>query len=205
VYRHDSPVFRLTGYLPIFPVVFKEKAAAMLSGGDPGSLYREEREQGKTVFRPGLATKTAAEVLVAAADVGQSLERQLGRVTAEGPRQIGEADSTGCKSPWAQYCRSMLDAVQLALDRGKQVLVITQPYELESFRPRHMEQQHEMAGMLERHFSGNPRVGYLDLGETVDLSDPQLSFDRMHLTATGNQRIAERLVDPVMLLAQQKP
>ena len=30
VFRHDSPVFRLTGYLPIFPIVFKEKAAAMM-------------------------------------------------------------------------------------------------------------------------------------------------------------------------------
>src|SRR5262249_51743368 len=26
VFRHESPVFRLTGYLPIFPIIFREKA-----------------------------------------------------------------------------------------------------------------------------------------------------------------------------------
>ncbi|HMF99396.1 MAG TPA: hypothetical protein VKE96_34085, partial [Vicinamibacterales bacterium] len=36
VFRHDSPVFRLTGYLPIFPIVFKEKAAAMMTGSTAG-------------------------------------------------------------------------------------------------------------------------------------------------------------------------
>src|SRR5262249_4425589 len=31
VFRHESPVFRLTGYMPIFPLIFREKAASMLS------------------------------------------------------------------------------------------------------------------------------------------------------------------------------
>ena len=44
VFRHDSPVFRLTGYLPIFPIIFKEKAAAMLNGGDAGAFYRQRRK-----------------------------------------------------------------------------------------------------------------------------------------------------------------
>ena len=30
VFRHESPIFRRTGYLPILPVVFREKAAALL-------------------------------------------------------------------------------------------------------------------------------------------------------------------------------
>jgi len=56
VFRHDSPVFRLTGYMPIFPIVFKEKAASMIAGGDPGALYRSSSQ---TVFRPPLATRAA--------------------------------------------------------------------------------------------------------------------------------------------------
>src|SRR4029079_19632291 len=75
VFRHDSPVFRLTGYLPIFPIIFKEKAAMMLSGGDATALYRSD--DGKTRFRPGLHVRTTAEVLRVTANVGQSLERQL--------------------------------------------------------------------------------------------------------------------------------
>ena len=43
VFRHESPVFRVTGYLPIFPIVFQEKAAAMLHG-DIGSMYASPRK-----------------------------------------------------------------------------------------------------------------------------------------------------------------
>ena len=80
VFRHDSPVFRLTGYMPIFPIIFKEKAAAMTSGGDSGALYRKERQ---TVFHASLATKAGAGVLDATADVAHALEAQLGRVSGE--------------------------------------------------------------------------------------------------------------------------
>ncbi len=38
VFRHDSPVFVLTGYLPIFPLVFREKASVMVYG-DTRDVY----------------------------------------------------------------------------------------------------------------------------------------------------------------------
>jgi hypothetical protein len=44
-------------------------------------------------------------------------------------------------------------------------------------------------------------VKYVDLGPRVDLRDPALSFDHMHLTAVGNERVAEGLVEPVLELA----
>ena len=202
VFRHESPIFRLTGYLPIFPIVFKEKAAAMLHGGDVGALYREDK---RTVFRPGLAQRTTAEVLTAAAEVEESLERQLGRVTGESRRQIVDAAATGCKYPWQEYCRSMLEAVQYSLTNGKRVLVATQPYEASpSLRARHMEQQSEMAAMLVRRFGDDLRVGYVNLGDLIDVTDPSLSFDHMHLTATGNIRLAESLVAPVVTMAARR-
>lgn len=202
VFRHDSPIFRLTGYLPIFPIVFKEKAAALLHGDDVGALYRDEN---KTVFRPGLATRTTAEVLTAAAEVGQSLERQLGRVTGEPQRHIVDAAATGCKSPWQEYCRSVLEAVQYSLANGKLVLVVTQPYKTgASLRARHMEQQSEMAAMLVRRFGDDPRVAYVNLGDAIDVSDPALSFDGMHLTAAGNARFADSLVAPVVTMVARR-
>jgi len=202
VFRHDSPVFRLTGYLPIFPIVFKEKAAAMKTG-NVASLYPGAGAQ-RTVFRPGLATRTSAEILSATADIGQSLERQLGRVTAEAPRRIENASATGCRHPWGQYCRSVETAVQLALDMNKSVLVITQPYAAnEDVRRRHMDQQQEMAAMIVRRFASNPRVRYVNLGTAVSLSDPALTFDGMHLGRAGNQKIADALLDPVQQMAAQ--
>jgi hypothetical protein len=202
VFRHDSPVFRLTGYLPIFPLIFHEKSAALLHGGDTGALYRDSP---KTVFSASVAQRAAAGVLDATAAVGQSLERQLGRVTSEPARQIVGASATGCHRPWQEYCRSMLDAVDYARARGKQVLVITQPYESgAAWRLRHQDQQRELATMLARERGSDPHVRYVNLGDAVDLTDPTLSYDHMHLTARGNRIIAEALLPAVLEMAKQR-
>ncbi len=200
VFRHDSPVFRLTGYLPIFPIIFREKAAAILYG-DVNQLYRSG---GKTVFHAGMADRTAAESLRVAAEISDSLSRQLDRATAEPPRAITDVASTGCKSPWQEYCRSVLVAVEFALAHDKQVAVVTQPYEPGRLGPRHREQQAELAAMVQRRFGGDRRVRYLNLGAAIDLEDPALSFDHMHLTAVGNRRLAADLVRPVLDMAAQR-
>lgn len=199
VFRHDSPIFRLTGYMPIFPIVFKEKAAAMLYGGDTSAAYRSSD---RPVFRAGLSTKATAGMLKAAAGIAESLEQQVGRLTAEPARRIAEGESTGCTYPWNSYCRSISEAVEYALQCHKQVLVMTQPYEYgPESRARHMEQQREMADMLRRRYGGDPRVAYLNLGPYVELGDPAFSFDRMHLTASGNERVAERIAQQVEAMA----
>ena len=197
VFRHDSPIFRLTGYLPIFPIIFREKAAVMASG-DTGAVYRSSNQ---TVFRASLATRATAEVLTTAAGVSESLERQLGRAMAESPRRVDDPGSSGCKYPWAEYCRSMEAAIEYALGRNHQVMVVAQPHALGSLRARHQEQQQELAAMLERRFAGDRRVRYVDLGKTVEVADPALSFDGMHLTAAGNRPVAAALVGPVLEMA----
>jgi len=94
--------------------------------------------------------------------------------------------------------------VTWALDHHKQVLVVTQPYELgPQLRARHADQQRALATMVERRFPGDGRVRYLNLGDVVDLADPTLSFDRMHLTADGNDRIAHALLEPILQMAAQ--
>jgi hypothetical protein len=197
VFRHDSPIFRLTGYLPIFPIIFKEKAAVMM-GGDTGAVYHGSSNQ--TTFRAGLATKATAEILASAAEFSESFERQLGRAIAEPPRQIADAASSGCKYPWAEYCHSISSTVEYALAGSRQVMVVTQPW-LAALHARHVDQQHELAGMLQRRFANDRRVRYVNLGEVVDVEDPRLSFDRMHLTAAGNARMAAALVAPVLEMA----
>src|SRR5262249_49789745 len=146
-----------------------------------------------------------AEVLRGAGQVSESLERQLSRVSPEAARHIDDPASTGCKSPWEQYCRSIMDAVDLALRRNYQVLGATQPYGAGPyFRQRHSDQQSEMAAMLKRKFPAAPSVRYVNFGDVVDLMDPRLSFDRMHLSALGNRRIAAAFVQPVLDMAAQR-
>jgi hypothetical protein len=55
--------------------------------------------------------------------------------------------------------------------------------------------------MVARRFGADPMVRYLNLGTTIDLLDPALSFDRMHLTPEGNLRIAQTLAEPVVAMA----
>jgi hypothetical protein len=207
VFRHDSPVFKLTGYLPIFPVAFREKASALRFGGDLNGYYREMRgeKQTKTVFRAGIANRTAAGALDATAAISESLERQLAKVMNEPRRVVVGAKSSGCKAPWGEYCKSMFNAVDLALSMGKRVLVVTQPNPVGFLRERHLDQQTTMSAALGMRYRGNPRVAYADAGDAVDMADPLLAYDRMHLTPPANAAVAERLVEPVRALAAVTP
>jgi hypothetical protein len=203
VFRDASPVFRLTGYLPVFPLIFREKASLLLYG-DTRAAYPVTNGSKKTVFRASLATRTSAEILKSAADIGESLEHQLGRVSVEPPRRMTQALASECRYPWVEYCESVYAAVMWALDHHQHVLVVTQPYVLgPQLRARHEDQQRAMATMVQQRFNGDTRVRYVNLGEAVALDDRRLSFDRMHLTAAGNERIASALVDSVIQMAAQ--
>ena len=72
-WRHQSPVFRWTGYFPIFPLALNEKASILLHG-----RFGSEEE---VRFRPDLATRATAAAMQQAADIGVSLERRLGKLT----------------------------------------------------------------------------------------------------------------------------
>jgi plasmid stabilization system protein ParE len=147
---------------------------------------------GPTIFRPDLANQTAAEALAAAAAVSRALESQLGRLTRlpdDGPPPMAE----GCAGEWAHYCGAVHRAARYALDRGKRVVVVTQPYVAD----RHVDQQRALRGMLRQQFGHDPRLQHVDLGRTVDLRDTTLSYDGMHLTGSGNRRVAEALVPPL--------
>lgn len=198
VFRHQSPIFRMTGYLPIFPLIFREKAATMLAGGDVAALYRK---QGKAVFRPPWTSRAGAQALMTAASVEAAIEKQLDRAS---PR-VSHSDSAaglGCLHV-PHYCESIARAVDVARARGASVLVATQPYMAGEIRPIHQQQQSEMAAMLSRRYAGDPRVAYVNLGEVIDLSDDHLSGDGMHPTAEGNARTATALVPAILKMAAQ--
>jgi hypothetical protein len=192
VFRRDSPVFRWTGYLPIFPVIFKEKAAALRSGGETGAAYTDSS---KTVFRPGIAARGAAGVLSAAVGVGDALERQLNAMSSAPHRDIPSESGNDCDYPWTIYCQSFAAAIEYARAHGVAVVVVGQP----EFPPqtarqgRHDQQQQQLARMIERRFGADRQVHYLSMRGVVDLADPSKSFDQMHLTADGNRLVAERL------------
>ncbi len=211
VYRHDSPVFRACGYMPILPVFLREKASSWVYG-DIAAGYREVDGKRVTVFRPGLAKAATAGALRAATAVASSLDRQIGRLAAESrPRAAiasqaslsSSGQASGCPYPWANYCRGLFDAVDYTLAHGKRVLVVTEPYLPGTARSLHVYQQRVMAEAVQRTYGANSRVKYVNLGAAVDLADPSVGHDNMHLTAGGSAIVARRLADPVMELAHQ--
>jgi hypothetical protein len=196
VYRHDSPLFRATGYFPIFPLVFREKAMALMHGGDLNAAYASD---GRTIFRPSVSTRAKAAALEAAAGIGDSLQRQLERVSTPTRSEAAALPGPGrCASPWGDYCESVAAAVEYALAHEQRVLAISQPrLPWPKVDERHRAQQQALAAMLRERFAGRPGFRHVDLTDAIDLRDPALGFDGMHLTAEGNARIAERLSAPV--------
>lgn len=198
VFRRESPVFRLTGYLPLFTIVAREKASVLLYGDTRGVYVQTHHAQ--TVFTPGAAQKTSAAILQSAAAVGESLDRQFDRVVSQPtvPPSIG---ASGCGGTWRGYCELVYSAIRTARSRQLQVLFVTPPYLLgDRVRAANIAQQQEIVEMLHRDFATDANVRYVNLGDAIDLADPSLSFDRMHLTFEGNARIAAALTDSVLEL-----
>jgi len=190
VYRHSSPVFRLTGYLPILPLVLREKWMAIRYGGNLEAAYHAQ----KTAFTARAADPTSAESARRRIAIAQSLKRQLG----QGPATHAASEPSqplGCETPWGSFCDSISAAVDDALAHNVPTLIVTPPYISES----HRHQQQALLTMLQARYANEPRVRHVVLGEgVVDVDDPAICFDGVHLSAAGNARVAQRLVEPVM-------
>lgn len=186
LWRRSSPVFLMTGYFPILPVVLRDKATALGAGGSPGM-------PGQVNFQPGLATRATASALRAAADIGDRVGERLGRLSADPPRPVVDSE---CVPIWKPYCASVKEALSWSLARDKRVLVVSQPYISDS----HVEQQANLAAMLQANFGADRRVAYLNLGPTIDMRDTSVAYDGVHLVAKGNDLVASHLLDAVLRL-----
>src|SRR2546430_10899211 len=119
--------------MPILPIVFREKAAAMLNGGNVRSAYEETA---RTVFRPSWTLRAGASALQATAAIERSLEQQFERVSrnttaTRGGRGNNEYDCGDC----GLYCQSIAEAIDLLHAGGKQAIAGTQPLPGTGMRP----------------------------------------------------------------------
>jgi hypothetical protein len=200
--RQQSPVFRSTGYFPILPLWLREKSM-MLSAGDVNKAYEANLDPSKkTVFRPSFAARASASALDAAAAMTSALEWHFNVIGSSDPETAGTRQATaGCPAPWSDYCESQRRAIQYALDHGKKVLVAAQPQPTADLaKERHQGQQQALAEMVSRLFGSSPHVSYFPVGTRVNLSDPNICFDGMHLNVDGNRIVADALIDPLVAL-----
>lgn len=186
VFRHESAVFRLTGYLPILPIVPIREWLHLSN--------LSETSGGRVVFRPTRQDRYAAEAADTALRISQALDRELARFTPEEERFTPQSVKTrpgddSCAKPWGYYCRSIREATEWAVSRGKHVFIVTEPYKT----VQHQEQQAVLRGMVQRRFGDSPLVHLIDMGPSVDLRDPRLCSDGLHLTPPGNAQVADHL------------
>lgn len=199
-FRRNSVVFRTTGYMPIFPLIFREKAMVIRWNGALEDAYWSR----KTTFVPNLAQRATATALETAANISRSLDQQFapehGITSREGGRIVDAGSSEGgeCGVEFEHYCGEMYLAMKLVLDQGRKVMMVTQPW----MNQRHREQQALLRTFLERRFSGNPRLRFASMGDVVDLKDRSLAYDGMHLTLAGNRRIVAALEPHVRALME---
>ena len=203
VYRRNSVIFRRTGYLPILPLYLEEKAMTLRHGMDTNAAYEAagNASAGPTVFRPGLAQRTSAGALAAVAAMARALDGQLAERPAKTPHPREPA--LGCVDPWIAYCESAAAAIRYGLTHDNAVVVASQPRLIGPVtREKHESQRAALAGMIERTFAGERRVMWADLGNVVDLTQPNVTFDAMHLTPQANAKVAAALVEPVIAAAK---
>src|SRR5262249_3812782 len=113
--------------------------------------------------------------------------------------QITPAPPGQCPAEWDFYCDHIYAAADAALQRGKRVLIVGEPY----ISDKHIAQQTALDSMLRSRFAGQSSLRYLSLRREVKLRDKSLCWDGMHLTAEGNRRIAAALAQPVLDLLRQ--
>jgi hypothetical protein len=183
-FRRSSLMFRWTGYMPVLPLVAREKYFEWRYRGDIAQGYRE-RSDARTVFRPGDAR--------AAAEAAASLAARLGTLSGS-----PETVTASCESDWMAYCSTVIDAVRAARANGTPVLVASQPF----ISDRHMRQQAALQGAVAAAFGGDPGVRFANLGRSIDMQDTAQAFDGLHLTPEGNRRLAVAMAPEVMSLVE---
>ena len=183
-FRHDSPVFLATGYMPLLPFFLSGKISALTAA------FRNKDD--RTVFsQPDLDQQKITHN----ANVANSLKKQMEESKQNGYYVAPSADND-CAQKWMFYCTQIFDAINVALNMGKRVLVVTEPY----LDDRYIDQQRSLRNMLGKRFPNNDNVRYVNLGLTVDLKDPELCWDGMHLTEKGSARIADAVAQALIPL-----
>lgn len=141
VFRHRSPVFGWTGYLPLLPELTVDK----LSVWTQRLLGHNE----KVVFQPPELGQNSPE----------ALPKQLG--PAHNSNQSAETSSAvTVPAHWQFYCNQVYEAAQMALQSGKRVLIVTEPY----INDQHIAQQKALETMIQMSFPNQTHLRYLNLG-----------------------------------------
>lgn len=186
-WRKESTCFRFTGYMPIWPLIFREKAMVLMSGGNLDQVYRDP----KIVFTPTLKAKIVGTALHETVDAAEEMGRILDRWANQAPLSKRQGIRRGeAEDPVSFYLHWVNISIEKALSLSEgSVLLLGQP----RIGSWHAAQQKALHEFFLRKYANNPRVYYHDLASAIDLKNPDLAPDGMHLSSLGNEILATKL------------
>lgn len=185
-WRKGSLCFRLTGYMPIWPLIFREKAMALLSGGKLDQAYRDP----KILFTPTLSSKIVGTALHGSVDAVEGMGKILDRWAHQKPSSNKKRQPEEYPDALSFYLHWVDQSIQraLAVSDGS-VLLLGQP----RIGSWHASQQKALREFFLRDYAHHPRIFYLDMAFAVDLKNRDLAPDGMHLSSQGNEILAKKL------------
>ena len=195
-WRKESVCFRFTGYMPIWPLIFREKAMSLMSGGQLDRAYRDP----KIIFSPSLTARITGTALHGTVDAMEG----MGQILEAWAKQGGKAENTKnqkfrTEDPLAFYLYWVDTSVEKALSLSKgSVLLLGQP----RIGEWHARQQKALHKHFLEKYADNPRVFYEDFASAIDLRNVEIAPDGMHLSVLGNRILADKLCPVVGQILQ---
>jgi hypothetical protein len=175
-----SGVAALTGYVPVLPLVLREKGMTW-EYGDLRRAYAHERPSAPALRRIAGRAAVLAGVALDRADRG------LARLVDHSP--VGASTS-------GSYERDLLAAIDAAHRRARGVVVVLSPAET----PEQIARSRAVRAPLANLAAASPWLRLVELGTHPELIDPSWRVDEWNYGSAGITLVAESIASPLVSL-----
>ena len=182
-FEKTSGIYAATGYMPMLPLVLREKAMAW-KFGDVVAGYRAERSliEGRWFKRSaGVALDVSGRALGA-------FDRTFARVVAN-----QRVDWSGAVSP-NLYAATLMNAVGYAAEHARGVVLVVSPAET----ARQSANLAALMPLIYARLPQHPSVRFISLNDIPTLRDPALRLDEWNFGGDATEVVAKRIA-PAMI------
>lgn len=185
--RYSNPIFRTFGYMPVLPLIAKEKI--MLLRRETGRLNPADGEN-KIIFTLAKKNRNA---LAALEKMLLEHEESKGKIDKIKKMKNTSFDTERLKTnKWSWYTHFMKKAIDFALANNKKVIVVTSPF----LNERHRAQQKALKEMLDKTYGKN--IFYINKGNALSIKNEGLFYDGWHMSEKGCEIMAELLAEEIV-------
>jgi lysophospholipase L1-like esterase len=184
----NNPIFNIFGYFPLLPIVLFEKAKIIGSNENIADAYLGQNQQNSNFLQNKIA-----QLMLYLSDNYQKISPKI-----DSDYQENSSDQNydtrlvfdECGEIWLEYCGNILSAIKYAKKMGLRIFVISEPN-----RGKNSQSQKKAINKLINKYNSkwSQQIVWLDYTGFLNLQSDKISFDKMHLTPTGNKMLAEQI------------